>query len=417
MKPQIRALVISYKFPSTMQPWLANSVAQIVKQGGEVEILSEVKGDDHYTSVVDDCDLKSRTIHLDFHGRYSLKAILKNFCSLRLVKKSITGVLRAPRYLSRQKSFLGNLLSTLVLAPHINKKNINLVHSHFEVTGHRLLPIIKAQKAPFIITFHGLPPPGIAQLPQKMRAEYVNAADVILVNTEFAKRQYVQLGAPEEKIKILPQGIVTQNYSFTTKCKPVDMPIEILTVGRFSPDKGQKYVLHALPKLVKCGHNVRYTMVGTGPDRAILEQLAIELGLRDIVSFHTSISESELKKIYSRSHIFILPSLKAIDGFHEETQGVAIQEAQASGLIVIATKVGGIPECVEDGVSAFLVEDRNSHAIADKLQWIINNPDQWNQWQRDARRHVETNFDIDVIGKRLMRIYSDAITNTKKAHE
>lgn len=417
MKQQIRALVICYKFPSTMQPWLANSVAQIVKHGGEVEILSEVKGDSHYTAVVDAYDLKSRTTHLNFHGRHVLKTILTNFCNPRMVKKSITGVFRAPRYLSRHKSFLGKLLGTLVLAPHINQRNINLVHSHFEVTGHRLLPVIKAQKVPFIITFHGLPPPGIAQLPQKMRAEYVNAADVILVNTEFAKRQYVHLGAPEEKIKILPQGIVTHDYAFVTKDKPADNPIEILTVGRFSPDKGQKYVLHALPELIKCGHNIRYTMVGTGPDRDNLEQLATDLGLGDVVSLHTSISETELKEIYSRSHIFILPSLKAIDGFHEETQGVAIQEAQASGLIVIATKTGGIPECVEDGKSAFLVEDRNSQAIADKLQWIINNPEQWNQWQRDARRHVEAHFDIDVIGNRLMQIYSDAITNSKKAHK
>src|SRR5690606_2043888 len=124
-----------------------------------------------------------------------------------------------------------------------------------------------------------------------------------------------------------------------------------------------------------------------------------------------------LKDIYAKSHIFILPSLKAIDGFHEETQGVAIQEAQASGLIVIATKTGGLPECVEDDRSAFLVEDRNSQAITEKLQWIIDNPEHWNQWQRDARRHVETHFDIDVTGDRLMQIYSDAITNAKKANK
>jgi colanic acid/amylovoran biosynthesis glycosyltransferase len=413
----IRALIISSKFPSTIQPWLANSTAQIVKHGGDVEILAIEKGDRHYTAVVDTYDLKSRTIILDFYGIHTLHAIAKNFLSPRLAGKSIKGIFRVSRYLSKYKSSLSNLVSALVLAPYITKRNIDVIHSHFEITGHKLLPVIKAQEVPFVITFHGLPPPGVAQLPEKMRAEYVNAADVILVNTEFAKRQYVHLGAPAEKIKILPQGIVTSDYVFTIKEKPLDKPIQLLTVGRFHADKGHKYVLHALPELIKRGHNIHYTMVGTGPDRISLEQLATELGLRDVVSFHTTISEAALKDIYAKSHIFILPSLKAIDGFHEETQGVAIQEAQASGLIVIATKTGGIPECVEDGRSAFLVEDRNSQAITEKLQWIIDNPEHWNQWQRDARRHVETHFDIDVIGDRLMQIYSDAITNAKKANK
>lgn len=414
MTSNIRALIISTRFPSTIQPWLANSTAQVVKHGGEVEILSVEKGDENYTAVVDTYGLKSSTINLRFHGRNIFAAILNNFLNPKWILKSIKGIFRAPKYLSPHKSFISNLVGALVLAPHISKKNIDIAHSHFEITGHKLLPVIKAQGVPFVITFHGLAPPGVSQLPDKMRAEYVNAADVILVNTEFAKRQYVHLGAPAEKIKILPQGIVTRDYLFSTKEKPLNKPIEILTVGRFHADKGHKYVLHALPELIKRGHSIHYTMVGTGPDRASLEQLATELGLRDVVSFHTTISEAALKEIYSKSHIFILPSLKAIDGFHEETQGVAIQEAQASGLIVIATKTGGIPECVEDGRSAFLVEDRNSQAITDKLQWIIDNPEHWNQWQRDARRYVETHFDIDAIGDRLMQIYGDAIANAKR---
>ncbi len=414
MTRKIRALIISTKFPNTIQPWLANSTAQIVKHGGEVEIFSMETGDKNYSSVIDEYHLKSNIINLNFSGHKILFTIANNFFNPSNLLKSIQGLFIAPKYLSKHKSLSSNLIGILTLAPHFVKKNIDIIHSHFEITGHKMLPVTKAQQVPFIVTFHGLPPPGVAQLPEKMRTEYVDAADVILVNTEFAKKQYVHLGAPAEKIKIIPQGIVTKDFPFTAKPQPTNAPIQLLTVGRFHADKGHKYVLQALPDLIKRGYNVHYTLVGTGPDRVQLEKLAEKLQLRDIVSFHTIISEQKLKEIYAQAHIFIFPSVKATDGFHEETQGVAIQEAQASGLIVIATKTGGIPECVEDGKSAFLIEDRNSTAITDKIQWIIDNPQQWHEWQNNARKYVETHFDIDTIGNRLMQIYTDTITQFQR---
>lgn len=412
MTHKIRALVISTKFPNTIQPWLANSTAQIVKNGGSATIFSMEAGDRNYSSVVDEYQLKSNTINLNFGGKKMLLAIANNFFNPLHIFRSIQGLFMAPKYFSKHKPFINNLIGALVLAPHFKKKHIDIIHSHFEITGHKLLPVIRAQQVPFVVTFHGLPPPGVTQLPEKMRAEYIDAADVILVNTEFAKKQYMHLGAPGEKIKILPQGIVTKDFPFFAKPQPVNTPIELLTVGRFHTDKGQKYVLQALPELIRRGYKLHYTLVGTGPNRVQLEQLVEELHLQDSVSFHTTISEQKLKEIYAKAHIFIFPSLKATDGFHEETQGVAIQEAQASGLIVIATRTGGIPECVEDGKSAFLIEDRNSAAITDKIQWIIDKPQQWHEWQHNARRYVETHFDIDAIGTRLMQIYTDTIAQS-----
>lgn len=422
MRQKIRTLIVSTKFPNTIQPWLANSTAQIVKHGGSVEIFSMEAGDRHYASVVDEYQLTNKITYLNFSGKKILFAIANNFFNPRNTLSSIKGLFIAPKYLSKHKTFISNLIGTLVLAPHFVKKELDLVHSHFEITGHKFLPVARAQQVPFVVTFHGLPPPGVSQLPDKMRREYIDAADVILVNTEFAKKQYVTLGAPSGKVQIIPQGIVTKNFTFTAKPIPTNAPIELLSVGRFHTDKGHQYVLQALPDLLKQGYNLHYTLVGTGPERGRLEKMAEELGLQNVVSFHSIVSEQKLKEIYARAHIFIFPSVKAIDGFHEETQGVAIQEAQASGLIVIATKTGGIPECVEDGKSAFLIDDRNPTSIADKIRWVIDNPQRWNEWQHNARHHVETYFDIDVIGDRLMQIYADTIAqfqnnNAGIAHE
>lgn len=417
MTRQIRALIIATKFPSTIQPWLANSTAQVIKQGGSVCIFSMEKGDINYSAIVDEFNLKSHTEIMHYGGKNKFLAIANNFLNPLKFVKSVYGLCIAPRYLSKHKSLRNNIAAALVLAPRFIKQDVDIIHSHFETTGHIMLPVIRAQQKPFVTTFHGLPPPSVSQLPDVMRKEYIDAADVILVNTQFAKKQYMSLGAPAEKIVILPQGIVTKDFTFSAKPKPQGASIELLTVGRFHTDKGQRYVLQALPTLLALGYNLHYTLVGEGPERANLESTVAQLNLQNYVTFHTAISEQKLKEIYTRAHIFVFPSLTDKTGFHEETQGVAIQEAQASGLIVIATKTGGIPECVEDGKSAFLVDDRNSQAIADKIQWIIDNPQRWSEWQHSARQHVETHFDIDVIGKRLMQIYADTITLHQQNHQ
>jgi glycosyltransferase involved in cell wall biosynthesis len=123
------------------------------------------------------------------------------------------------------------------------------------------------------------------------------------------------------------------------------------------------------------------------------------------------LNDSELRDIYAKSHLFILPSLKSEDGFHEETQGVVLQEAQAVGLITLATKTGGIPECIDDGVSGFLVEDRSAEAIADKLSTLISESDKWSTYQKAGRKWVEDRYDIDVIGKKINAIYKSLIVS------
>jgi len=117
------------------------------------------------------------------------------------------------------------------------------------------------------------------------------------------------------------------------------------------------------------------------------------------------IEREELKQQYRDAHIFILPSIEDVKGMHTETQGVVIQEAQASGKIVIAAKTGGIPECVDDGTSAFLVEPRNSKILAEKIRWIIENQDKWSKWQVAGRKWVEENYSLEKVGERICDVY------------
>ncbi len=406
MENRLKIWVIAAKFPSTIQPWLANIISQIRIHESEVTVFSTKKGDEAYAEVVDKYDLISRTKYIELTGTKAISTILGNFLSPQLLVSSFRGFFSSSKVDSKYKGAAKNFMARLALAPYLVKQPVDVIHSHSEPAGHKLLPIVKAQGVPFVVTFHGLPPPGVNQLPDDMRQEYIQAASVILVNTEFAKKQYVSLGANPEKIQILPQGTDTEIFKYVQKPFPKDGCINVLTVGRYSEDKGQEFTIRAVAKLISKGYKINFTLIGEGPDKSRLLLLVRGLGIEQYVQFKSSLSEDELILQYQSAHLFVLSSLRARDGFHEETQGVVLQEAQACGAIVVATKSGGIPECVEDGRSAFLVEDRNSDAIVEKLSWMIENHDQWPKWQRRARIHVEENYDINVLGEKMMSLYN-----------
>lgn len=411
MSHKIRVWVFTAKFPSAIQPWLANMISQVPKNNGEVTVFATQNGDDVYADVIDRFHILSKVHYIKFTGLAVLQTMFNNYFNLRNVKRSLRGVLFSKDVTSKYKSKINGVFIKLILAPYLADGDVDIIHSHFEATGHKLLPIVKSQCKPFIITFHGLPPPGVSQLSKKMRKEYTDEASVIMVNTVFAKKQCMSQGVSENKIRILPQGTDTKRFSFKKKKFPHNGVINILTVGRFSPDKGQMYSIQAVYNLIKSGINIHYTLIGEGWNKSKLVELVKKLGIEEYVVFKSGVSEQGLIGEYHKAHIFILPSLRSLDGFHEETQGVVIQEAQSCGSIVIACNVGGIPECIDDSVSAFIVKDRSVDAIYDKVNWLIQCPEKWGEWQVLARKHVEINFDIDVIGRKLMSIYREVIQN------
>jgi colanic acid/amylovoran biosynthesis glycosyltransferase len=407
---RVKVWVITIKFPNVIQPWLANLISQIPKNGGDVKIFSMTYGDKLYSNVVNDYDLLDKVDILHLDGFRSFRKIIKNILIPNTFIKTLQGILKSVK-LYRHLS-LNNLISALTLAPYFVKSDVNIVHSHSEAAGYKLLPIVRAQEVPLVITFHGLPPIGVKQISKEMRAEYTQAAAIILVNTEFAKKQYVKLGADEKKIQVIPQGTDTWKFKFMPKSCPDNDVINILTVGRYTSDKGQQYALEAIAQLVNDGYKINYSLIGEGGGKGNLLQLARKLDIEKFVNIKSPLVNEELIREFHKAHIFVLPSLRGIkDNDWEETQGVTIQEAQACGTIVIATNVGGVPECVVDGKTALLVNDRSATEIAGKISWIINNPERWSELQLQARKSVEEQYDIDIIGKKIMNLYNNLLTN------
>jgi colanic acid/amylovoran biosynthesis glycosyltransferase len=116
--------------------------------------------------------------------------------------------------------------------------------------------------------------------------------------------------------------------------------------------------------------------------------------------------------VLAQSHILIAPSVTAADG-DEEGIPNTLKEAMAMGLPVISTVHAGIPELVNDGVSGFLVPERDVEALADRLMRLVDQPETWAAMGRAGRRQIEAEFDTDRLNDDLLVLYKGMLETPK----
>jgi glycosyltransferase involved in cell wall biosynthesis len=175
--------------------------------------------------------------------------------------------------------------------------------------------------------------------------------------------------------------------------------VRILSVGRLIEEKGFIYLLRALKLLQDRGCTFRCEIVGA-PDEssasgyyAELQALWRRLGLEPVVTFVGALPFNGVLEKYADADMFVLPSVTAASGGRDVTPNALI-EAMAMGLPVVSTRMSGIPEIVEHGVSGLLVPPRNDRALAHALEGLIADPCLRRRLGQNARRRVEVRFDI-----------------------
>jgi glycosyltransferase involved in cell wall biosynthesis len=172
--------------------------------------------------------------------------------------------------------------------------------------------------------------------------------------------------------------------------------------------KGLPVTLRAFTIFLGKYPNATLTIAGEGPMLGELQKLADELRIERSVSFTGFISQEQLRDIYYQSHIFLHPSQIGRDGNQEGIPN-SMLEAMASGLPVFATRHGGIPEAIENGVSGVLVPERDHEALARALLNAATDRVSLSQIARSGAEIVRKNFDLRAQAQRLEDIYLRAI--------
>lgn len=179
----------------------------------------------------------------------------------------------------------------------------------------------------------------------------------------------------------------------------------VLFVGRLVERKGVAYLIDAIARV--SDRELSLEIIGDGPAHASLQARAEALGVADRVTFRGKVTSDELQASYARAAVFVLPSVVDARG-DTEGLGVVLLEAMNYGTPVIASRIGGIPDIVEDGVSGLLVPAGDVTALAEALRRLIEDPALARRLGEAGRQRVRERFDWDAIVQRWKEVYSAA---------
>ena len=239
---------------------------------------------------------------------------------------------------------------------------------------------------------------------QDVYNELFQRGDYFFANCEFFRQRAIKLGCPPEKIAVHGSGIDCNRFSFIPRYLPADGAIRVATTGRFVEKKGIEYAIRAIALSVQEHPSLEYHLIGDGPLREKFEHLIAELEIKPFVILHGWKEQRGIVEILDNCQLFIAPSVTAADG-NQDAPVNTLKEAMAMGLPVIGTLHGGIPELVEDKISGFLVPERNPEAIATKLSYFIEHPENWPQMGKAGRDRVKQKYDMNKLNQELWEIY------------
>ncbi len=280
----------------------------------------------------------------------------------------------------KYRRYAASLMLYYAVAQLLDKQLVyDIIHCHFGPNGVKavLLKDLGIIREPIITTFHGYDVNiNIFTSGLKIYQQLFKKGNLYTANTTFTANKVIKLGCPANKLIKLPIGIDISKYNFQKKQLIPNQKIKIITVARLVEKKGIEYSIRSVVKVFKTYSHLEYIIIGDGDLRESLESLTVEFGVTDKVKFLGAKTQNEIRQLYAESHIFVLSSVTASNG-DQEGQGLVLQEAQAMGLPVLSTLHNGIPDGVLDGISGFLVPERDVDALAEKLSYLIEHPEIW----------------------------------------
>ncbi len=195
------------------------------------------------------------------------------------------------------------------------------------------------------------------------------------------------------KMHLAKLGVDTREWPERTPPTPPD-PLRVVTVGRLHPSKGHDDLIRAVAALREQDRDITLTLLGEGPQRQELEQLAASLGMGDAAEFTGSVPEHEVRERLEASHVFVGAS-------HAEPLGVVYIEAMALGVPTIGTDAAGPKEIIVDGESGLLVPPKDPEALARAIASIHDDPQLATRLGRAGRERIIEHYD-SRIGARVV---------------
>src|SRR5947209_4645568 len=258
-----------------------------------------------------------------------------------------------------------------MLSKLLDRRGADLMHIYFGHTGVHLLPFIERWNKPCVVSFHGADvatKSDIRDYGLKLQNLF-HAVPLVLARCQSLADRLIELGCPPAKIRINRTGVPLKQFPFVRREAPSNGRWRLLQACRLIPKKGVATTLCSFAIFQKEFPHAELIIAGKGPLQAHLEELAEELGISGKVRFVGFVPQDELRELYNSSHLFVHPSETPPD---QNQEGIpnSVLEAMATGLAVLGTRHGGIPEAVQHGRGGLLVEERDFEALANAMKGV-----------------------------------------------
>ena len=296
------------------------------------------------------------------------------------------------------------------LAEVLKAREARVLHIYFGHIGVHLLPLLELCEQPVVVSFHGadaqvdLHRPVHLALTQQM----LGKATLILARSQSLVSRIVAAGGDPAKVRLHRTGVPMEEIAFRQRAVPADGAWRCVQACRVIPKKGLLTSVRAFAKFAERWPRATFTIAGEGPQIEVVRSMARNLGIGRQVFFTGFLSQEKLRALFAEAHLFLHPSELGPDGDQEGVPN-AMLEAMASGLPIIATTHGGIPEAVAHEQSGLLVPERDHAAVANAMLTLASDPARYGQMSAAAARQVRDGFELRAQARVLERCYDEAL--------
>lgn len=375
-------------FPALSETFVLNEILEMERQGVTVTVFSlrKPKSEPRHASLsrlrakiiylTDDPSAQPEFPDLAEGAKTYLKAIARGeFAELRNISRGIR------------------------IAAAARRHGINALHAHFAdrpaslaYWAHRMTGL------PFSFTAHAIDIYDHGLRDKLMGTKLREARFVVTVcdyNKRFILEHYP--GAIADKIEVVNNSVDLEYFTFRDE-QPAGA-IQILSVGRLVPKKGFDLLIRACAKLRDAGTHVRFTIVGDGPEKQSLANLASSMGVTDLVTFAGAVPHDSVKLYLKSATIFCMPFRRTPSG-DQDSLSLVLMEAMASGVPVISTRLGAIPEIIDDGETGILVTPEDADGLAEAIDRLSKSTELQERYRQAARAKVEARWSLPTnVGK------------------
>ena len=284
---------------------------------------------------------------------------------------------------------------------------VQLIHAHYGYVGVSALGFLKKWRVPLLTSFYGLDVYQHTRNPvyRWQLRRLFRRGDLFLACSQKMRGDLLQLGAPENKVKVLYGGADQIKFPYAVNPYLPGRPINILMCGRFVEKKGFIYGLRAFLKIAPQYPELRLKLIGTGRLEPELRREVESSTFSSQIEFLGGRSHAEYIEEIKKCHIFFSPSVTARSGDSEGLPTVLI-EAAAIGRPLLSTHHSGIPEIVHEGKNGLLAPEKDVDTLAANMVKLLSAPERWPEYAEYGRRLVEEQFNMRKQAAKLEEYYT-----------